>query len=713
MSPRQQRRSSADAGLSSNARAALAALAAGYWPLPLIPGTKKPYVKWKRHQQQRPTEVEVRHWFAKWPDADLGAICGHPAGLWTWDADTPEQVAALRDAFKGVPARIVVTRRGIQVHVAPDRPRPKCDAVRPGLDFKGDKSITVLPPSKDKTWETPDAPLVPSPAALLALLDTPSSKNGKRPPDDPHAPPKASARIRAGEVIRKGARNSRLFRHGCNLRELRGLDRDGIVRELVKINAEQCDPPLDDAELQEIATNAAKYEPSEDDARLSDTGNARRFTRWYGEENLRYVKAESSWVVWDAGRWARDETGAVDRYAKLVSRELYYQAAAQEDDDRQKRLSRHASATASDHRLRAMVNLASTEPELALRPRDFNTDPWLFNVENGTLDLRTGTLRPHAREDMLTALAPVTFDPAATCPRWLAFLDRVTGSDADLAGYLQRVVGYTLTGDTTEQCIFMPWGPGANGKSTFLETLRQGVFGPDFARDTPLSTFLVGRDDTVRADVARLQGARLVTATETGEGRRLDEVLVKRLTGGDTMTARLLYHSHFEFVPQLKLYISTNYRPEIRGTDEAIWRRVRLIPFTANIPPAERDKHLVQKLVAEGAGILNWALEGCRAWQAHHGLGEPKAVKHATADYRREQDAFSEFLKDRCVRGEEQTVEAPWFRRKYEAWCRDEADTQPLTPQAFRRRMEAEGFILQKPHTGARVWAGVAWDDRL
>ena len=278
-----------------------------------------------------------------------------------------------------------------------------------------------------------------------------------------------------------------------------------------------------------------------------------------------------------------------------------------------------------------------------MRPDALDTDPWLLNVENGTLDLRTGQLHRHRPDDLITKVAPVHYDPEAVCPTWDMFLKRIMAGDEALVHYLQKIFGYSLTGVAREQCIFLAYGGGANGKSTAI-TAVTSVIGA-YAQHTPTETLLVKRNDGIPNDVARLHGARLVTAAEAECHRRLAEALVKQLTGGDKIAARFLHGEWFEFTPGFKVVLAVNHKPAIQGTDHAIWRRIRLIPFTVTIPAKEQNKTLSEKLHAGNAGILRWAVDGCLAWQ-QDGLDPPSAVSEATAAYRDEMDTVGAFSRN-------------------------------------------------------------------
>jgi len=422
---------------------------------------------------------------------------------------------------------------------------------------------------------------------------------------------------------------------------------------------------------------------------LTDLGNSERLVAEHGQD-LRYSPG-FGWLIWDGRRWRRDDDGAVTRAMADTVRGLYAEA-AELDDDKRKRLIAHALKSEQEGRLRAAVTLAATNRRVIVRNSELDADPYLLSVCNGTVDLRTGKLAEHSRAHLITKAAPVEFHEHAEAPTWHAFLDRVFDNDSELIQFVQRAVGYTLTGSTNEQVFFIACGPGANGKTTFLETLR-AVFG-EYGQQTPTETFLERRDG-IPNDLARLPGARFVAAAEVGEGRRLSEALVKRLTGGDVITARFLRAEYFEFTPVFKAWIATNHRPLIRGTDEAMWRRIRLIPFTVTIPESERDPELPAKLRAELSGILRWAVDGCLEWQ-RRGLKSAAAVTGATGSYRQDMDVLGVFLDECCEIDPEFKVPAGELYRAYREWCDESGERERLSQRAFADRLEERGFTASR-----------------
>ena len=364
---------------------------------------------------------------------------------------------------------------------------------------------------------------------------------------------------------------------------------------------------------------------------------------------------------------------------------------------------KHATASESRGARDAMVKLAENERGVAVRYTELDADPFLFNCVNGTVDLRTGHLRPHERRDLLTRRAPVVFDPNAACPIWDRFLDRVMGGRADLVTFLQRAVGYSLTADVREQVLFFLHGGGCNGKSTFTRVLMD-LLG-EYATPGAPDLLMAKHSDAHPTELADLFGRRLVVCQEVEAGRAFSEVLVKQLTGGDGIKARRMREDFWEFLPTHKFFIAANHKPVVKGADYAIWRRIRLVPFEVTIGEDEKDPELPAKLAAERSGILRWAVEGCLAWQ-RSGLGVSKVVEAATGAYRAEQDAFGDFLEDVCVLGESARSTAKELYIAYERWCLQNGE-KPSSARAFGVRLGERGLTRVKSGS-VRLWSGIS-----
>jgi putative DNA primase/helicase len=436
------------------------------------------------------------------------------------------------------------------------------------------------------------------------------------------------------------------------------------------------------------------------DHHLTDLGNARRLVDNYGAD-LRYA-AGLGWLINDGRVWRPDETGEIERRAKQTILN-FYEEAVDSDSENRNDLVKHALRSEAASRIQGMITLASSEARVVALATDFDVDPMLLNVQNGTIDLRTRTLRPHQRTDLLTKLAPVTFDPAATCPEWEKFVAAIMHDDPELIAFLQRACGYTLTGSTGEDAMLLCWGPGANGKSVFLEIV--GRIGGTYRATTNFGTLTTARRDGPSEDIARLRGSRMVTAVESNRGQKFNEALVKQLTGGDTIAARQLYKGSFEFKPNFKLWLATNNKPQIVGTDDGIWRRIRLIPFrqkfsndpeeqAAGAKPAQDKDALQGQLWSERAGILNWMLEGCGRWQVE-GLGTAPDVTAATSQYRQEQDDVAGFISDQCDVGPGYKVPVHEISEAYNVWA-DDNDREPLSAVALGKRLTEAGYASRK-----------------
>ncbi|WP_158511372.1 DNA primase family protein [Pseudonocardia dioxanivorans] len=461
---------------------------------------------------------------------------------------------------------------------------------------------------------------------------------------------------------------------------------------------------------------------------FNDMGNARRLVELCGDD-VRHFRG--TWYVWDGKRFARDQDYRVQEQAKRVPLEMRKQAyraisASKElsHDERKaaetsaRELLKFADASGNRLRLASMIELARTEPEITVTDADaFDSDPWAFNVQNGTIDLRTGELREHSRGDMITRISPATYDPDARSELFDKFLARIQPDPVERRA-LQLCVGYTLTGFTGEAKLFTANGGGRNGKNVLLDTVAH-LLG-DYYRKAPAGFLTARKEDGTSAspDMADMRGARMVMASETERGDRLAESRVKELTGDRTITARFLYGDFFSFRPTFKIWLLTNYRPSVRGTDEGIWSRLALIPFREYITPEERDPHLTDKLIglfngdpSDLSGVLTWAVEGARAWASNKTLALPDTWRAAAEDYRVEQDLMGAFLSDHCIfRPGEITTSGDLYAH-YVWWCRqagEHARSQRAFSIELKQRPEyMKNKVLARKSDGRVVFDGM------
>jgi len=470
--------------------------------------------------------------------------------------------------------------------------------------------------------------------------------------------------------------------------------------------------------------HATGQEPEQDakaDFHLTDVGNGQRLRKAHGE-NIRWCDPWAKWLCWDGTHWAPDDSQQLKALAKDTIQQLYKDAArrleklsrelAQATDDEEKArikekveavktLINHALKSESARSVNAMIDLARSEPGIPILPEHLDRHPFLVNALNGTINLRTGDIRPHMREDYLTKIAPVVYDPDAQCPLWERSLRRWMDANQDLVVFLQRVVGYSLTGDVSEQLLLFFYGLGSNGKSTFLLVIL-AMLG-DYAMQAVSELLMAKHNEAHPTERADLFGRRLVATIETEEGRRMAEALMKQLTGGDKIRARRMREDFWEFEPTHKIILAANHKPAVRGTDYAVWRRIKLVPFTVTISPEEKDKDLAEELKGELPGILNWALRGCLDWQ-RYGLGEPDEVRQATAEYQAEQDTVQGFIDECCHVHAEAKAQSSALLAAFITWSGDKLMTAP----AFRKRMKDKGFQSTEGTGGRYFWRGLA-----
>jgi putative DNA primase/helicase len=351
----------------------------------------------------------------------------------------------------------------------------------------------------------------------------------------------------------------------------------------------------------------------------------------------------------------------------------------------------------------AVLKLFSADPRIAVPPEIFDADPWIFNTMTGTVELKTGKLREHRPDDYCTKWSPI--GPGGDCPMFHKFLRTIFVEDIDLINYLQKFFGYCLTGETREHVMLFFHGTGANGKSVLTSTIT-GILGI-YHRVAPIDTFTAGSFSSHPTDVAGLMGARLVTAIETEQGRRWAESKIKELTGGDKITARFMRQDFFEFIPAFKLIIVGNHKPELRNVDEAMRRRLHLIPFNVTISPEKRDKHLGDKLKAEWPGILQWMIEGCLKWQAE-GLDPPQSVIAATAEYLQSEDTFATWIEERCELKPSYTDTSANLFASWKAWAELMGEPQ-MSRKAFGGNLESRNGIAKTTigHAKTRGYKGI------
>jgi putative DNA primase/helicase len=461
-----------------------------------------------------------------------------------------------------------------------------------------------------------------------------------------------------------------------------------------------------EGETPTVAPAAAGKQAEPKRFNLTDAGNGERLTHRWGNV-FRYC-THRGWYYWTGKRWLLDEVEKIEKAAletvRRIPDELPLHLEGIDGEDEASTELRDkitgevlgwARSSEGKGHLSAAVELCHAIGQgINVRIGVFDQDQWLFNCDNGTLDLRNGEFRAHQQEDMLTNISPVVYDPKADCPLWQEFLETVLAGDQELIAFLQRAAGYSLTGSTAQHCLFMLYGNGRNGKTTFLEVL-QHVLGT-YGQSTSMEIFLAKNQEGIPNDLAALCNARFVTGVETEDGRRLAEAKVKQITGGDTIAARFLHKEFFQFQPQFKIWIGTNHRPVIRGTDEGIWRRIRLVPFTVYIPDGKVDEKLKDKLLSEASGILNWMLAGLEEYRLG-GLMEPEAVVAATDDYRKAEDWLQRFLdaETREGAGPAERTQARAVYERYKRWA-EETREYVQSERKFNDAMDGHGVASSK-----------------
>lgn len=496
------------------------------------------------------------------------------------------------------------------------------------------------------------------------------------------------------DFIQEGGRHNHLV---AKLGFLRGknISRETIFKKLHEENLNMCKLPLPKEEVNQIF-ESIKERPFKEVfiyAPYTDLGNAERFKAFVGNDAI-FVFDSGKWHVYDGIRFKEDKCRKnVTRLTKEMLRSDYDGSVFGSSED-QIYFNAHLKKSEMIGKINAMLNLASSEMSINIDELDEN--PYYLNLLNGTYNLKEGKFQPHSNNILLTKLVNIRFDESQECPRWIEFLCEITCGDVDLQSYLQRVVGYCLTGITKEQCLWLLHGKGSNGKSTFIDILSK-LLG-EYYCSADISTFTINKSEQIRNDLARLVHSRLVTSVEIKEGKALDESVIKQVTGGDPVSCRFLFKEHFQYIPKWKLFLVVNHLPIINGTDEGIWRRLKCIPFMAEFKGKAVDKDLLSKLEKELPGILNWAIEGCRKWQIE-GLNHPSIVKDEVSNYRTNEDSIGQFLDENTKRGIDLKVSFTDIFSRYSS-IQKKMGQIPISTKAFSQNLSLRGIIKVKRAKG-------------
>ena len=436
---------------------------------------------------------------------------------------------------------------------------------------------------------------------------------------------------------------------------------------------------------------------------FTDVTNCDYFLKAYGDI-IRYCITWNKFLFWNGTNWDIDTRGRVAERCKIFVHKMYRGMRYITDRQLEAAFEKHLIKSESFRRIQALEGLLKISEEIKVEDFELDTNNYYFNVDKYTLNLKTMRVMEPNQKHLITKKSNFIFEKGVDCPTWNLFLMQIFNKDLQLIRFIQKAMGYALSGDVSEQCLFILWGTGANGKSTFLNVMLE-LFG-DYATSTGIETFMKKNSEQSN-DLARLKGLRLVTTSEIEQGRQISESLIKVVTGEDALTARFLYGEYFSFKPTFKIFMATNHKPKIRGADNGIWRRIKMIPFTVTIPPEQRDKNLTAKLIAENSGILNWLLKGYAMWKKE-GLEEPDAVREANEEYRMDMDSVGTFVSD-CL---ELDASLKWrlptnmLYQTYVKWC-SRNNERVMSQKWLGMRMSEKGF--KRVITGGlRQWCGLA-----
>lgn len=696
---------------------------------------------------------DLQKWISEGKRGGLAIATGLASGVVVIDADSPEAFQWMYERHGD--AHVVTDRGGHWYFRHPGDGKVTCvSKFAHGLDRKGDGGYTAVPPSPRKEWTAgvPDRRTLPKLPAEFKTKKTERANTSERKLDPEtfgraveiiaaHYPKPGEQQYDFGLYLSgylqgNGLGEEDTYRLMWDALERQPGGTDDQAEHNITRVVESTAQKLADGEYVKGGPSVEKIAPGllgelgpvlgfvfrredfegvpEVDApetpreprsyMLTDVGNGERFADEHGR-NIRWVSAWNKHVAWTGRVWAEDTMDAATRKAQITAKGMFRDAMAGDaDTDTQKKVAKHAIGSQSAPRIRAMLEMARNK--IIASHEEFDPDPWLLNCQNGTIDLRTGELREHSRADLITKVTPVEYDPDADAPTFHAFLERILPSE-ELRGFLQRAFGMALSGEIRDNVLIILYGSGSNGKSTLMEVILEalGKYGKAAVPD-----LLMSKGRSHLTELADLFGARLVSCMESEEGKRLNEGLVKQLTGRDRISARRMREDPWEFEPTHSIFFGTNHKPEVRGMDHAIWRRLKLVPFEVKIPDAEQDKSLPEKLQAELPGILAWLVEGCLEWQ-RIGLQEPEEVTNATDEYRADMDLLQQFIEDCCVVHPDAEAPATALYKSYSRWAEEMGEKTPLKQRPFGQRLGDRGYTSFKftsgPNKDRNGWRGI------
>jgi putative DNA primase/helicase len=673
---------------------------------------------------------QIKAWWAAWPKANVGIAAGKQSNLFVIDADS---TIIVNDAEqRGLPLTPgVSTGRGKHAwfkhpgFIVPNKVKIE------GFDFRGDGGLVVAPPSLHEfgvryEWSTDlDTPLADCPGWITALITQSKQFTGSAElrdaiKDTPYGLGALKRALKALSASHNGTRNNTLYEQTASLYnlvaggELLAATVDfelASAAEGIGLDPDEIEKTLHSARLNGSSNprNAPKPKNPKPDVDLlrfsnTDIGNGERIVALHGDD-IHYVSQWETWIFWNGKYWQQDTIGYVPRLAYAMVKLLRHLAVDIEDKDARKKALNWALGSHSRKAVDNMLATAKNQLGIRIDATAFDKDPWLLNVENGTLNLQTGQLQPHQQSDLITRMITTPFNPKAQAPTWLNFLNVVFADDTALIEYVQRAVGYSITGDVREDCLHFAFGGGGNGKSTFFKALET-LLG-EYAHKSPSSMLMAQKFEGIPVDVAALQGKRLVVASELSKNIRWNEAKIKDLTGGDKLTARYMRANPFSFEPTHKLWVYGNYKPVVTGSDDGIWRRLRLVPFTVKINDAMRNENFDALLIPELSGILNWAIQGCLAWQ-QCGLKPVETITHATKDYQEEMDRLQAFLDEYCIAG---ATERCLFRDLYTTYsnqCKALSEFA-ISKREFQERLTRKGYTFKTGHANQLYAFGIRY----